>query len=203
MFRMVPALFLLAAPLEVGAQEFVANATKRVDPHFYEDRVEVSAESGVLFNVGSNATKAVAPQILSIRWQLDEVGNEGWRRGNTEWVFSGDFYPVLEGVESRFTGGLFGPRYNFVQPDSKWVPFVGARVGFGFTDSRYNQAAQGQDFMFTFSVETGVRYLVTERLDVSFMAFYQHFSNADLSEPERENNGLDVLGPMVSLHWRF
>jgi hypothetical protein len=177
------------------------------DSVFAENRLAVSVTAGPLFDVGGNANEnLLSATVLSFHWQLDDVGNPGWRRGNTEWVTSAYINPVWDGTESRFIGAFFGPRYNFVQEGWKWVPFLGARVGFGFTDSRDNSnlpGAQGQDFVFTFVVEAGARYIINEWLDISLGALYQHVSNAGLSEPGQTNYGLDVLGPTASVSFRF
>lgn len=174
---------------------------------YAENNMAIGVSAGPLFDVGANAHEdLLGAGVLSWHWQLDEVGNPGWRRGNTEWITSAFFHPVFDGTESRFVGGMFGPRYNFVQEGWHVVPYLGARVGFGFTDSRDNTnrpGAQGQDFVFTFMVETGVRYVINEWLEVSLGAMYQHFSNAGLSEPEFTNYGLDVLGPVAAFNVRF
>ncbi len=145
----------------------------------------------------------MAPQILSLHWQLDNVGNNGWLRGNTEWIVGGYFTPVLEGAENRFSGMLFGPRYNFVQPNWKFVPYIESRVGFAFTDSGTVSGAQGQDFCFTFVTATGVRYLIDDNWSISLAAMYQHISNGGLSEPQRPNNGLDSIGPQLGVLYKF
>jgi len=174
---------------------------------FGENKLSVSLTSGPSFDVGKNANEdLLCSNFVSVHWQLDDVGNPGWRRGNTEWITSAYFHPVVDGTEDRFVGGVFGPRYNFVQEGWKFIPYLGARVGFGFNDSRDNSelpGAQGQDFVFTFLVETGVRYVVNETIDISIGALYQHFSNAALSEPAHLNYGLDVLGPMASVNFKF
>jgi len=195
-------------PCSLAAEEFTApqprvNGMVRPAEPYYEDRVDFSFESAHLFDIGAENDTTVAPLMMSIRWQLDDVGNPGWRRGNTEWVFSAFFTPVYEAVENRFVGGLFGPRYNFVQPGSKWVPYIDSRVGFGFTDSQPVFGAQGQDFFFTFTVGAGVRYTVSEEWEIAGGVLYQHLSNAGLSEPERENFGYDLIGPHLSLQYRF
>lgn len=190
------------------AGEIVQTSLRPADEVDYaENKTSASLTAGPLFDVGGNTSEdLLSATMLSWHWQLDDVGNPGWRRGNTEWVTSAYFHPVWDGTESRFLGGAFGPRYNFVQEGWKVVPYIGAQVGFGFTDSRDNGAltgAQGQDFVFTFMVETGVRYALSERIDISLGALYQHVSNAGLSEPGQTNYGLDVLGPTVALHYKF
>jgi hypothetical protein len=170
---------------------------------FRENKVEASVETGAMFDIGNDNGYTILPQIASIRWQLDEVGNEGWRRGNTEFIFSGYYHPIVDGPENRFVGAAFGPRYNFIQEGWKLVPYIESRVGFAFTDSTDVPGAQGQDFCFTFLVGTGARYLINERFSVALGALYQHISNGGLSEPGRKNNGLDAVGPTASLHVSF
>ncbi|MEO0454419.1 MAG: acyloxyacyl hydrolase [Verrucomicrobiota bacterium] len=165
--------------------------------------MDLSVENAQLFDIGNINNTWVSPIMVSIRWQLDDVGNTGWLRGNTEWVFTGYFTPVLEGVENRFSGALFGPRYNFVQPGSKLVPYLDTRVGFGFTDSQNVRGAQGQDFYFTFTVGVGARYLISDQWDIALGVIYQHISNAGLSEPGQPNNGLDTIGPHMALQFQF
>ncbi|MDD5261918.1 MAG: acyloxyacyl hydrolase [Methylacidiphilales bacterium] len=198
------AVFLLplAALNAQQAQPTQYKANVAVEP-FHENKIEISVESANLFDIGSTHTYHLAPQTVSLHWQLDDVGNQGWLRGNTEWIFSGYYTPVIEGPENRFTGALFGPRYNFVQPGWKWVPYVGSRVGFGFTDSTGVLGAQGQDFCFSFAVDVGVRYIINDTVDISIGGMYEHYSNAGLSEPTHQNNGLDSAGPNVALNFKF
>lgn len=198
--------FLLLAGALLHAQEpvpTIGSLDLRTDERFHENRLDVSFETAALFDIGNDNDYTVLPQILSLHWQLDDVGNEGWLRGNTEFIFSGYYSQIVSGPENRFAGALFGPRYNFVQPGWDWVPYVEARVGFAFTDSTDDFGGQGQDFCFTFTVSPGVRYIVNENLEVNFAALYQHISNGGLSEPGRKNNGLDAVGPMVGLSWKF
>ncbi len=202
----LPEVFSVLAQSTEGEATYRVSATPRPEGSFYENRVEISIESGQLFDVGSGSPRyQLSQQMLALHWQLDEVGNEGWLRGNTEFIFAGYFSPVTDGIESRYVGGLFGPRYNFVQEGWDWVPYLESRVGFGFTDSRADQRekGQGQDFVFTFSVGLGAKYIINDHVNFSLGVFYQHFSNGGLSEPARVNYGLDVLGPVVSLNYGF
>ncbi len=138
---------------------------------------------------------------------LDDFAS-GIFRGHTEFVFRGFWDAVIYGTESRFVGTSLGPRYNFVQPGWKWVPFVEGNIGFAFTDSQgvttdRGQIGQGQDFAFNFGIATGVRYDISDDWFVRFSAIYTHFSNAGLSDPERKNRALDAAGPEVSFGYRF
>jgi len=57
---------------------------------------------------------------------------------------------------------MVGPRYNFVQPNWKIVPFISGGVGFCFADSNPRQGGLGEDFNFSFEVSTGFKYLITD-----------------------------------------
>jgi hypothetical protein len=183
--------------------DMAAPAPRAPDEHFYENRLDLSLENAQMLDINNKNNYWTSPVLLTLQWQLDDVGNEGWRRGNTSWLVSFEWNQVINGVEDRFAGLVFGPRYHFVQPGWKWVPYVDSRVGVAFCDSQDVYGAQGQDFCFTFMVGAGVRYLVSDRFDFSIGALYQHYSNADLSEPGRENFGLDLFGPHLSLNYRF
>ncbi len=129
-------------------------------------------------------------------------------RGYTEFNFRTYGMAVIHGYESRFIGMQYGPRYNFVRPGWKFVPFIEGDVGFGFNDSRgitegTKQVGQGQDFSFNFGIGAGTRYDINEAWFLRLAAFYSHFSNAGLSEPARKNRAIDVAGPEITIGYRF
>ncbi len=173
--------------------------------YFHENRMDWSIENAQLFKINSGPDYHLSPVMLTHRWQLDDVGNDGWLRGNTEWATSAYVAPVIAGPESYFAGALFGPRYNFVQEGWNIVPYLDAKVGFLFTDSRglAVKGSQGQDFAFTFTVGSGFRYIYDESWSFSIGVLYQHISNAGLSEPSVTNNGIDSIGPNISLNFSF
>ena len=170
---------------------------------FGENRVTLTAETAGLFSINNPNDYIYLPQLITIGWQLDEIGNEGWNRGNTEFLFSGMFAPTLQGPNPWFAGGLFGPRYNFIQPDWPVVPYLESRVGFMFTHATGAPDSQGQDFCFSFTIGAGVRIPVMDQLSVNLGVMFQHISNAGLSEPQNQNVGLDSIGPTLSVSWAF
>ena len=155
-------------------------------------------------------TMVPADLTAAMRIDDDSLDNflDGIVRGHTEFLFRGFGYGVIHGIESRFTGVNFGPRYNFVQPGWKWVPFVEGFVGLAFSDSQgltitRGQVGQGQDFAFNFGIALGTRYDINDAWFVRFTGVYSHVSNAGLSDPERKNRAMDAAGPEVSLGYRF
>jgi len=154
----------------------------------------------------------MVPAQLAGSLKIDDVSLDdfagGIFRGYTEFVFRAYGMAVLHGYESRFVGMQYGPRYNFVQPGWKFVPFIDGRVGFGFNDSQgitegTKQVGQGQDFSFNFGIAAGTRYDINDSWFLRLAATYEHFSNAGLSEPARKNRAIDVAGPELTIGYRF
>jgi opacity protein-like surface antigen len=177
-----------------------------------EDNVTVEMGTGLLtslYPIGFNdANYTLFPNLITIGWQLDDVSGQGWLRGNTQFNFMPHWIQVVHGYENRFVGFMAGPQYNFAPEGSRFSPFIGAAVGFSFVDSQLvgepgNYGGQGQDFCFTFSVRVGVRYWIVDQLMLGVALYYQHWSNADLSEPNQRNHGLDGIGPVLLVSYNF
>ena len=159
---------------------------------------------------------SLVPAFLTASFKVDDVSLDnvlgGVFRGYTEFLFQGSGYAITSGRESELLGANFGPRYNFVQPGWKVVPYAEGLVGFYFADSDQQiiptsnstiRHGLGQDFNFTFGVALGVRYDFNEDWFTRLGAVYTHVSNAGLSEPQFENRAIDAFGPEVSVGRRF
>jgi len=176
----------------------------------------VELSSGVLFSnirTGNGNNYTLVPIQLAAVLKIDDVSLDnmagGILRGNTEFLFRGDYYQSTFGQENRLAGVSVGPRYNFVQPGWKIVPFIEGNVGLLFADSNpqiygdNQQRGLGQDFNFTMGAAAGVRYDITEDWYVRLSCNYVHVSNAALSEPQHQNKAIDALGPQVGVGYRF
>jgi hypothetical protein len=171
----------------------------------------VEIGSGVGFsNVRSgqpNQAYTIVPINISATLKVDDVSLDnflnGWFRGYTEFFFRGDYEQIVRGPENHFEDFIVGPRYNFVQPGWKIIPYCEAGVGIGFADSNPALGGLGQDFNFTFTVGLGVRYNLSDDWFVRAGVEYQHVSNAGLSEPEFANHPIDALGPKISVGYSF
>ena len=187
---------------------------------YYKNRLELSLESGWLPNnvpfpfdclVGSAYTTwplryTLVPNVISLRWQLDNPG--GWKalRGNTEFSFSGSYTAIPRGAETRYFAYDYGIRRHFVQPRWRIVPYVDGRGGIGNINAkgpRGVEYAQGQDLTFTLMMGSGARYSLSSRYAVSAGMNFMHVSNFYLSEPRYENFGINVYGAMVGVYMRI
>jgi opacity protein-like surface antigen len=154
-----------------------------------------------------NQAYTIVPIQFTASLKVDDVSLDnflgGIFRGYTEFYFRGQFDQIVHGPENHYEGIMVGPRYNFVQPGWKIIPFVEGGVGLGFADSNPLQGGLGQDFNFSFEVAAGARYNITDDFFVRLACQYQHVSNAGLSEPQFANHPIDALGPVLSFGYSF
>jgi hypothetical protein len=166
--------------------------------------------SGMMWsNVRTDVPRSyqVVPFDLTASLAVDDVSLDnflgGVFRGYTEFMFRGQYWDITKGPETHYEGLLVGPRYNFVQPGWKIIPFVEGTVGAGFTHARADLQGLGQDFNFSFGVGAGFKYNISCDWYLRLAAEYQHLSNAGLSEPTNPNHPVDALGPVLSVGYQF
>ena len=154
-----------------------------------------------------NQAYTLVPVNLTASLKLDDVSLDnflgGWLRGYSEFFFRGDYDQIVHGPENHYEGIMVGPRYNFVQPGWKIIPFVEGGVGLGFADSKPQLGGLGQDFNFSFEASAGARYDICDDFFVRLAVQYQHVSNAGLSEPTNPNHPIDALGQKISFGYSF
>lgn len=187
---------------------------------FYRNKTELSFESGwepinvpfvYNFVTGSTYTTwprhyTLQPNILSIRWTIDNIGWWGILRGATDYTFSGSYVDIPRGPETRYFAFLFGIRRNFVRTNWRMVPYFDAHGGVGNINAKGPDEvpyAQGQDLTFTLMNGGGIRYDIDPRFSVETGATYQHISNFYLSQPKYYDYGINVWGSMVGFNIRI
>lgn len=153
-----------------------------------------------------NQAYTVVPINLTASLKLDDVSLDnmwgGILRGYSEFYFSGQYEQIVHGPEDHYEGLMVGPRYNFVQPGWKIIPYVEGGVGFGFANSKPQFGGLGQDFNFSFSAGAGFKYQINCDWFARLGVEYQHVSNAGLSDPT-PNHPIDELGPQLSIGYAF
>ena len=123
-------------------------------------------------------------------------------RGN--WEVLGNLFGagVVKGSGGFMTGGRLLLRYNFVQPQARWVPFVQIGAG-GLGDNIYqhrDQRVVGSGFEFTLVADAGVRYFITPQWAAIVTADFEHVSNAGTAA---RNLGINASGGMLGVGWFF
>jgi opacity protein-like surface antigen len=205
------ALAAMASPALAGTEMKDSKDMKGMTPpEVCNPDWTIELGSGVQFsNVrvsDSYAGYTMVPTELTAALKVDDVSLDNFAggifRGYTEFLFRGQYDVITHGPEDYYAGVLVGPRYNFVQPGWKIVPFVEGTVGIGFANSRPQLGGLGQDFNFSFEVAAGAKYQINCDWSVRLAVQYQHISNAGLSSPVK-NNPIDALGPVLSLGYSF
>jgi hypothetical protein len=186
---------------------------------YYKNKLELSLESGWLpvnipfvfdFLVNSPYTTwplryTLQPNLLSLRWQLDNIWGRKLFRGNTDFSFSGAYTGIPRGAETRYFAFDYGIRRNFIPRRSRFVPYVEGRGGIGDINAKGPKGveyAQGQNMTFTLMVGSGVRYSINPKWGISGGMTYMHVSNFYLSEPRYQDFGINVYGAIVGVYMR-
>lgn len=198
----------------------VARKYKKPDRNrsvYYRNKLEGSFETGWLpinipfvfdFVTGdpyqriSKINYTLVPNIVSLRWQLDDVGSPWILRGNWEASFSGAATIIPRGAETRYFAYDMGIRRYFVQRNWRVVPYTEGRLGMGNINAmgpRGVVGAQGQNFTFTVMLGSGLRFNLTQRYSMWAGVGYMHVSNLFLSEPRYHDYGINVYGPMAGI----
>lgn len=187
---------------------------------YYRNKLEFSQEVGVLpvnipfvFDVFIGAPYdqkplhyTLAPIFPSLRWHMGKLNGPGILRGNTDLTATLSFTWVARGPESKYGAFDLGFRRNFVHDDWRAAPYFEARAGAGYIDAQgpYGvRYGQGQNFTFTLMMGSGVRYNFNPKYSVAVGCSYMHVSNAYLSLPKYDDNGINVYGPMVGFNVRL
>lgn len=129
---------------------------------------------------------------------LNDPRGNGRLRGNYELLIEGFFGKVFEGPGEYLGGGTIQLRYNFVQIDSRWVPYVQIGAGGFHSDISKDQTQTliGKDWEYTLMAAIGIRRMISHKWAFSVEGGYRHVSNRtslDLT------TGLDSLGVQIGL----
>ena len=187
---------------------------------YYRNKLEFSQEIGVLpinipfvfdLFVGDDYSQkplhyTMVPVFPSVRWHMGKISGPGILRGNTDLTLSGSITAIPRGPESHYVAFDMGFRRNFVHRNWRTAPYFEARVGAGHIDAKGPkgvQWAQGQDFTFTLMVGSGIRYNFNPKYSLAVGCSYMHVSNAYMSEPKYDDNGINVLGPWIGFNMRL
>ena len=189
----------ICSQMFAGVERPVSVATSdEFDPH----QIEFALETSYLFGAINPPTdyQIGAPFLTErIRWGV--IRSDSWLRGYNQFYISAIAEPIFKGIENHYFGFNVGFRYNFVQPNSRFVPYFSGGVGAGGIDSHPEvPGGQGQDFTFNILSAAGISYIVNDQWKVDVGALYQHFSNRGQTDP---NPSLNLFGPQVGVTYSY
>ncbi len=204
------ALLALAAPLAQAGSPVIGDSKSTeqlIGFPFLKGNKEIQSITGAyfFFSPGSNPRHpAIDYSRSSYRFglMLYDVCGGGFLRGNAELLVEASGGSVFQGPGNYLFGGALLLRYNFVQPESKWVPYIQIGGGGVYNDVYKEQSQRliGRNWEFDLQASLGLRYFLSEKWAVTVEGSYRHISNADTAD---RNLGLNSLGGGIGLNYFF
>jgi len=138
---------------------------------------------------------------LQLGYTLPVIG-KSFYRGNFEGLADLFFWESVREHSGILGGGALGIHYNFVQPGWRFVPYLGASIGFSGNDLYVQQSQQifGGPFEFVLQANVGARYFINRNWGLIIEGGYQHVSNADIYP---RNVGVNQIGGRIGIFCTF
>lgn len=193
--------------LSTFTSDLFAETLRSRDP-FQAGQCNFQFMSGYLFDSGlgpGGPSFNYLSLACRLGWMVTTPCDEhGWLRGNAEILLELNYGSVLASFGSYVTGPCAIARYNFVQPDSLFIPYIQGGAGIAITDGGQTpfdyQQLIGQEFEFLLRAEIGARFMVMDCLSLDAELSFQHISNASLAE---SNGGVNNVGFTVGFTYFF
>lgn len=156
------------------------------------------------WNEGTNNRPSVDYAIDSVRLgiMLNNPYDLGLLSGNFE--FLGELFGggIVQGPGDVLTGATLVFRYNFIQPNSRIVPYFQIGAGGVYTNITEKDSLGLISLPVEFNLQSlvGVRYLLNDRWSLVVEGGYRHISNAGIRLP---NIGIDSIGGNVGFGFSF
>jgi hypothetical protein len=199
---------LLIVPVSVHAGYEMKEVKQTVAPTspFDQGQRELQIGAGAFFSFGNDGkerpTMNDADLTGRIGWMLNTPSGDGFFRGNVEFLTEVFGAGIFEGPGSVIGGVTLLLRYNFVQPDARWVPYFQLGAGGAYSDAHEEtpQRRLGSALSFNLQGGFGLRFFCTETCAIFLEADYRHLSNASLAD---RNNGLNSVGGFIGASYFF
>lgn len=171
---------------------------------FDAGKLELQSATGAYYSVGhsSQPTLNYSSSSLRLGVMLNSPSGDGWMRGNWEpmiQLFGGSSF---EGPHGSLGGAALVLRYNFVQPDARWVPYVQIGVGAVYNNiyKDHAQRSIGQAWELDLEAVVGIRYFFCESWSANLEGGYRNIANMGMND---RDVGLNSLGAGIGLGYHF
>ncbi|MBW1722810.1 MAG: acyloxyacyl hydrolase [Deltaproteobacteria bacterium] len=204
-YRLALLIMLTAAFFTFSSSAIAGETSADFSPSsiFCKDRITFQVVSGVLASPFALAARTLVLDYAQTNIRIGRMLNDPqerkyWFRGNTEVIFEISNSYIFKGF-GHYIGGITGlVRYNFVHPDSRFIPYIQGGVGIVYNDAYKDmtQRAIGQAIEFTPQASVGFRYILNKHWSLDAEAMFHHISNARLAE---RNWGINAFGGFIGL----
>jgi hypothetical protein len=173
---------------------------------FHQWRCSLEAHAGVYCSqhgLGPSVpTFDFVPLDLRLGVVLHDPIMPGCLRGCWQALIEMSVEPVFNGYGHILAGPSALFRYNFVQPDWRFVPYLQCGAGFVYTDAYHDvtQHAIGEEYEFQLKAAGGFHYFLNDRWSLDGEVGYIHISNADLAN---RNYGINAVGGSIGVTYVF
>jgi lipid A 3-O-deacylase len=202
-------LTVLGVPLAKAGPPTPKDGKVQIEPArspFDKGHKEFQVLTGTYFSFapGPSARPTVNSTMTSLRLgvMLDDVRGTGWLRGNYEFLLEAFGGAIYQGPGNALGGATLQLRYNFVQPDTRWLPYFQIGAGGVYSDmyKDHTRAVVGSAVNFNLQSAVGIRCLLKENWAFTIEGGYRHISNAGFSN---RNAGMNSLGAQIGLSYFF
>jgi lipid A 3-O-deacylase len=198
---LVPLVLTLTLVHALGGTEIESKNTSSVETTpFDQGKFELQSATGAYLSVGHANEPSLNYSSSSYRLgvMLYSPSGDGFFRGNCELMLQVFGGTVFNGPGNYLGGAAAVLRYNFVQPQSKWVPYVQVATGAVYNDiyKDRTQSSVGRPWALDLEATVGLRYFLSDRWSVILEAGYRNNSNLDSTH---RDVGLNSLGAGIGL----
>ena len=197
---------LIFSSLAIAGTEIKESKQVVVETPFDKGKCEFQLGVGAFTSIESSSERR--PDFTDVdgtlRWgtMLNDPSGEGFFRGNFEFMVEAYGAGIVEGPGSYYAGAALMIRYNFIQPDSNWVPYFQIKAGGVYNDVYQDQTQRvfGNDFEFDLGAGLGLRYLFNDHFALFIEGDFRHISNANTAD---RNYGLNALGGFAGVSYLY
>ncbi len=201
------ALMLIAyIPVSVTAEPSAEETTAETASPYAKGTKEFEDVVGTFFYFQTilKAGPAIDFAVDSIRLglMLNNPHGSNLLAGNFEALGEVFGAGVFDGLSGVLAGSTLIFRYNFIQPRTRFVPYLQGGGGFVYTSFSGHESRDLVSLPVEFNLQAGggVRYRLDRHWSLLLEAGYRHISNAGLKNP---NFGINSVGGDVGLGYLF
>lgn len=198
----VTAVALATAPLSFAGHEIDSKDRVVVFNPFEKGNHEIQLGIGgyaSFLNDGNRRPELnTVDATARLGWMLNTPTGGSIFRGNVEFLVEASAGGVVTGPGDFIADLALLLRYNFVQPDAKFVPYFQIGAGFAYCNAYtdHSQGLIGEAFEFNLQSAIGARYLFSDRCAAFIEGGWRHVSNAGIAS---RNLGLNSFGGLVGV----